>query len=90
LDIYAEVGGYTALKKTVTTTVNDDNLSIEFDHIEENPKVSVTDAIRRWTETQRSLCFPSFRFQQLRFMKRRRQRSLTLSWHLLPLHQGTC
>jgi hypothetical protein len=39
LDIYAEGGGFTALKKTVDAKVQDGKLSISFGHIKENPKV---------------------------------------------------
>jgi len=39
LDIYAEAGGFTALKKTIDVKVNNGMLSIAFTHGSENPKV---------------------------------------------------
>lgn len=42
VDIYTEAGGFTAMKETVDVIVNDGKLSIEFSHINENPKVSKT------------------------------------------------
>ena len=40
LDIYAEAGPDTALVKSGTTTVTDGILTIDFDHVVENPKLS--------------------------------------------------
>ena len=40
LDIYSEVGGNAALTKTISTTVSDGELTIDFGHVVENPKIA--------------------------------------------------
>ena len=45
LDIYAEVGGYTALIKSVDTQVDDGVLDIQVLHVVQNPKVSAIEVL---------------------------------------------
>ncbi len=45
LDIFAEVGGFTALTKTVDVSVTDGVLNIEFRHGVQNPKISAIEVI---------------------------------------------
>jgi hypothetical protein len=46
LDVFAEVGGYTALIKTVQTTVSDGQLNVNFVHgSADNPKISAIEIL---------------------------------------------
>jgi glucose/arabinose dehydrogenase/uncharacterized protein involved in tolerance to divalent cations len=57
VDIYGEVGPFTALKKTAFTKVKDGILSIEFVHDKENPKISAIEVLEG-TQVSSSLALP--------------------------------